>query len=488
MKSKNIILSLGIFILLVGYIFAAHTITNSTSIINEDTNSLVTVNVDNTDATADTNISTVNITLPSGFVFITDSNSTNAGTHIFSNTSNVLSWSNDGLVMNLTNNDFNFNVTVTTAGDYNLTVTTLNVTGTYSSNVSININDTTYPTVSFVSPVIGGNVSASYVINVSVTDDTLSYIYFNITNSSGVQNSTLIPLQISGTDYWNATWETSILDEGTYNITVWVNDSNNQVNDTVVAYSVLVDNTNPSVSFSCSDDSVYKGNELACSCSGTDSGSGVASTSYENTPSTSTIGTFTETCTITDRAGNIASSTITYTVKSSGDGSSSTTSNQWSITYKVLDEQFKQGYSKQLSVSQRLKVMIGSVEHHVGVKTISADSVIIEIASEPIEVTLNTGEDIKADVDEDGIYDIYVILNTISGNKADITVKQIEEVVPEGEESIETTGEITQTEAEESMKEEDEEGNSSWLVWIIVLVILLVIVGILYMNRDKLMK
>lgn len=484
---KKIISSGVVFVALLMFVFAAHTITNSTPIIPEDINSIVTINVDNTDALVNANISTVNITIPSGFVFIENSNSTDAGTHTFSNTSNVLSWVNDGLVMNLTNNDFNFNVTVATAGTYSITVDTLNVSGLSSSNVSITINDTTFPLVSITAPVTGGNYSGSFSLTANVTDDTTSLVYFNVTNSSGGQNGTFTASNTSLSS-WNATINTSTYVDGLYNITVYSNDSNNQQNNSILSYSVRIDNTNPTISsFSCSPATVNIRATTTCTCTGADGGSGVLTTGYESTPTTQLTGTFTETCTVTDRAGNTGTSTTTYTVTGGGGGGSAavgggSTTQTWSMTYTSTENQFLEGFTKSIKAKERIKVKIGNEEHHVGVKSVTTTSATIEIASDPITVELDIGEDARVDVNKDDIYDIYVILNNIVNNKVEITIKKISEEIPEGEEeSIETTGEIVTS---EEIVTEEPEKSYVW-VWIVVIILILIIIGAGYKIKKK---
>ncbi len=66
----------------------------------------------------------------------------------------------------------------------------------------------------------------------------------------------------------------------------------------------------------------------------------------------------------------------------------------------------------------------------------------IEIASNPVTVTLDIGEDAKVDVDEDGTYDLYVKLNDIVSGKAEVIVKELSEAVPAGEGPVSTSGEI----------------------------------------------
>ncbi|MEN7982402.1 MAG: hypothetical protein ABFQ65_03060 [Nanoarchaeota archaeon] len=481
---KKIILSGVICISLLMFIFAAHTITTSTAIIPEDISSIINISVSNTDALVGANISQVNITLPSGVLFTSGTNSTNAGTHTFVNTSSVLSWSNDAIVMNLTSKDFLFNVTIATAGTYSITVTTVNVSGISSSNVNIISNDTNYPLVSITAPVTGGNYSGSFSLTATITDDTPSLVYFNVTNSSGGQNGTFTASNTSATS-WNATINTSTYVDGLYNITVYANDSNNQLNSSILVYNIRVDNTNPtSTYFYCTPTSVYIGATVTCTCTdAADGGSGLASAAvFTENPSTTTAGTFTETCTITDRAGNSIAPTTTYTVStrpSGGSASGTTTQQQWTMTYTSTENQFLEGYTRSMKAKERIKLKVGNEDHFVGIKSVTTTSATIEIASDPIEITLDIGEDAKADVNDDGIYDIYVVLNNIVDNKADITITKIMEKVLEGEEPITTTGEIVTSE------ETPTEKQSYVWVWIVVIGIVLVIIGARYKIKKK---
>jgi hypothetical protein len=469
------------------FIFAAHVITNDISIIPEDVNSIVRIVVNNTDTLEAANISVVNITLPSNFIFATLSNSTTAGTHTFSNTSNVLSWVNDGLVMNITNQSFVFNVTMATAGTYNFSVYTWNSTTLSSSNVSITINDTTFPTVSLVSIVSGGNYSGTFTLNATITEDTPSKVYFNVTNSSGGQNGTFTASRVGTSSSWNATINTSHYIDGVYNISVWVNDSNNQINNSVVAINLRIDNTAPVITyFYCTPTSVYPSDTVTCTCTTlTDAGSGISSTAFTVNPSTATLGTSTQTCTSTDRVGNSISATTTFDVVSrpSGDPSSSSSSSTqtWSNTYITTDTQFQTGYSKTLNAKERVKVKVVNTDHYIGVKSITSTSAVIEIASDPIEITLDIGEDAKADVNDDGVYDIYVVLNNIVDGKAEITIQKISEEVAQGEEAVTTTGEITTPQEEtpaESIK------SKTWIL-VVVIVLVLIIIGAGYKIKKK---
>ncbi len=157
-----------ITILIISFVLAAHVITTSSGgnsySVNEDVGFIYNITINNTDTTASGNISQVNITIPNTFSFLANSNGTDAGTHTFTNTSTVFSWNNSGLVMNLTWKYFWFNVTASTPGNYNLTITTTNVTGSFSSNISVTINDTTSPSsINFVSPSESDKIGRAHV-------------------------------------------------------------------------------------------------------------------------------------------------------------------------------------------------------------------------------------------------------------------------------------------------------------------------------------
>ncbi len=113
-------------------------------------------------------------------------------------------------------------------------------------------------------------------------------------------------------------------------------------------------------------------------------------------------------------APSISGSIIpTSTDSSSSSGGSIATTTIWKNTHIVTAEQFEKGFTKRLSVKERFKFEVGGENHYVGVKELTKINATIEIASEPIEVTLGIGEDAKADVDDDGYYDVYVKLNNI---------------------------------------------------------------------------
>ena len=315
---------------------------------NEDVSVVYNISVNNTDATG--NITQVNITIPGSFSFTDGTNRTDAGAHNFVNTSIVLSWFNaSDLVGNLTKKFFGFNANASTPGTYNITVYTVNATGTYQSNISVIINDTTIPSsiefgvltyanntftkvnnvpvnvtatdngvissilielfnstkvrinssstatspnfINFtglsdgvyyynatindtynnrnstttriitvdttppnvsapVNPVAYGNYSGTFVLNVSINDVTsnVSTVFFNVTNSTGTQNATFTASNHAG-NFWNVSMNTAGFADGVYNVTVFANDSANNLNNSIKISRVTFDNTISTISY-----------------------------------------------------------------------------------------------------------------------------------------------------------------------------------------------------------------------------------------------
>jgi len=188
--------------LIISFVLADHVITTSTGgmsfSVYEDETNLYNITVNNTGTLATANITQVNITFPDTFSFLVNSNGTDAETHTFTNTSTDLIWANDGLVMNLTWKYFWFNLTASTPGSYNITVTTVNETGSYSSNISVSVNAT-------------GNL--------------IGYVKYD--NGIGVANYSLQLMKVGGgmnqtntssTGYYNFT----NVAEGLYSLMYWV--------------------------------------------------------------------------------------------------------------------------------------------------------------------------------------------------------------------------------------------------------------------------
>ena len=179
-----------------------------------------------------------------------------------------------------------------------------------------------YTTGSALGPSLSNRTTNVFINLSAFINDTLGVqnVLFNITNSSG----TVLSLSLSGSpvvEYWNASSvvNVSALAEGTYYINVIANDTVANVNRTQ-NFTFIIDRSAPTATVSCSPSSVTVGDSVACTCSGTDTISSIANSTFSSgssTQSTATTTTGTGTslvCTTTDSAGNTATATGSWTV------------------------------------------------------------------------------------------------------------------------------------------------------------------------------
>jgi len=281
--------------------------------------------------------------------------------------------------------------------------------------------------------------------------------------------------------------------EGAQTLTAVSVDAAGNSNAEDTTRDITVDTVAPVATLSCTPDPVVQHAVVTCTCSGTDiGGSGINSalTTAATTPSTAATGTYTvTTCSVTDNAGNSATATDTYLVSGASSGSSSGGSYSTSFwtkgTHAVAKEQFALGFTKQLSVKQRIKVQVGSANHHVGVTGLTATAATINISSDPQQAVLSIGDERKFEVSGDNYYDIFVKLNSIENNKADVTIKSINELISEESVTAEIMKEEEAIAAEEPVVETIEEKSSSLLWWILTIVIVIVIILVLVFGRAN---
>lgn len=502
-KLSYIIFGILFLVLSASIVFAAHIVLTSdggTSFnFNEDTSNLYNFTVNNTDILLASNISQVNLTLPASFTFIANTNGTDAGTHTFVNTSSVLSWENSaGIVLNLTLNHFSFNATASTPGTFNLTVTTLNSTGTFTSNLSVTVNDTTLPSsIDFVSPSEsnGANLSQSnVVVNVTATDngviDTVLVRLYNSTDDQiNSSSSSTSPLFINFTG----------LADGTYKFNATVNDTAGLVNNTVTR-TVILDTGNPSIEFVSpteSNSSTISRSNIAVNITASDSGTGIDtitvrlynSTDDEINSSTSSTsplfidftglsdGTYKFNATVNDTVGKV-NNTLTRTVTidttpapttSSGSGSSIVGGGNIGAIPSA-------GFTLTMYQGTRITVKVKGIDHKVMVDNVGTNSATLTISSTPTTITLLVGETKTIDTDNNGLDDFSIELLTKSkySNSIKLLLKEIEEVVvvePEVKEKV--IEEPKKELIEEVIKETKPQTlNRNALITILVLVIL----------------
>ena len=503
--------------------------------INENIENTINLTLLNESATIGkfANATEINVTIPGNLVFVLGTNRSGnfTNTHInfsnFSSTSSniTLSWRNaSGIQNNVTNfSAFSFNVTGGSPGTYNISITIVNGSSSGATaakgytplNISMVINDTTAPNISAVTG-FGSNTNHSGTINFNFTlrdnvgnnsaqtnslaalgKDHTGVASVNITifnasarsdfNESNTETATTL---ISATNtttagYFNLTIDTSQFSDGVYNITIIVNDTNGNTNSTNFT-NVRFDNTAPTAFHSCSPNPANNGDTITCTCTPEDATSliNTTQTSFVSNPSSTSNGNTTLTCSFEDNAGNSGSTTVELEVKNpsggaGGGGGGGSGGFSYTSTISLENENFEDlgTINQLLSARQRVSLKIAGETHYVGIRELMTTSAKVEIFSEPVIVSLDIGEEVKVDVDDDNVYDVYVILNGIVNGKADLTITYIQDEIPQVEigEGVETTGEIV----EEEKEEPSSKGLNVMLIGLIVLIVIALVFWIL---------
>jgi len=440
--------------------------------------------------------------------------------------------------------DTNLNITIDTTWladgrAYNISCYADNGTDQEWASVANITIDNTGPAVTFVATNVSNNgnytPASSVIINVTVSDATIGMynstgpdsgtgatgVFIQVTNSTDGQAPTSNWTRASNvtSNHFNVSLNTSLYPDGVYKITVWANDSaylnltnatgtlvNVNLNNTE-SINFTMDNTAPSSVTITNTTSTTK-TQIVATITAVDATTGIDNCVVDSSENWAITGEGTGTQTLTHTGlncgntysyiatcydylgkGTSSSSTEFATLScesdggssSSGGGSSTTTT--WKQTFTVTAEQFKEGYTRTMGVDRRVKIMISNEAHHVGIKEITATSATIEIASDPVSVKLEIGEDAKIDVNEDGYYDVYVQLKGIVNGEADVLVKSISEVVPKNVgEGVETSGEVVG--GEDIGTGEEEDGGLTWL-WVVLGIILVGIVVWFILNKKK---
>ena len=367
-----------------------------------------------------------------------------------------------------------------------------------ANNVTI---DSTPPNVtSFVNTLDGGNYTGNRTFNVSVDDLLIGVesVYFNVTNASGGELATFgnwTRAYATDGQYYNVTFDTSVVSDGPYNVTIWANDTNAGNLNNSESIRIVVDNTGPSVALTKTSSST---NSIIVDIDVTESGSGTSSCTVDRSDTATVTGSlnswtitesdlahgtaYTYVVTCTDYAGSSTQATLATSTDSSsgspagngggGDGGRAT-------TYAVSEGQLKTGFTKELKTNDKMKFEVSGSDHQVSVAKLTETTATIEISSDPQTATLSLGDIRKFDLTANGYYDLQATLNGISNNRADITIKAIHE---------EVTKETIAQEAgkeEEALEAEAEKKKIPYYLIIIAIIIIIIIVAVIIYKKKQ---
>jgi len=163
----------------------------------------------------------------------------------------------------------------------------------------------------------------------------------------------------------------------------------------------------------------------------------------------------------------------------SGGGISSTTS-------IISVNELLQGVSKDLNVDDKLTMSIGGENHAVRLTRLTSTTATIIITSTPQTKTLNIGEELKVNVNDDEYFDLLIKLNSISLSKANISLKAINELISSPSDVI-GAGE---TEPASDITTEEKESDFTLMTILITIVLVIVLIGVAYwvIYRKKIFR
>ncbi len=96
---------------------------------------------------------------------------------------------------------------------------------------------------------------------------------------------------------------------------------------------------------------------------------------------------------------------------------------------QLSDDEIAQGAVVSLNSGKEIKFNLNEEEHKIVVGSFYEDSVKFVIYSDPLEVTLRVGQTEKFDINSDNVYDLSIKLNSMTAEKADFYIKEINEAI-----------------------------------------------------------
>lgn len=227
-KRTSFLLSALFFILIftanIALISAEHQVSPASFSVTANEVSSFTLTVTNTEIEDESiptasNITRVDMILPAGLIFITDTNLSDSLAD-FTNTSNVLTWINSTYLIGSSNGGsnvkyFTFNANATSVGALNIVLSTTNISGTFPKNIALTVSaplDVTSPQVTLISPANNEeDTDGTLIFECNSTDNiglsgiglyiwnsNSSEVYKNQVNIRGISNQTSWDYTFSG--------------------------------------------------------------------------------------------------------------------------------------------------------------------------------------------------------------------------------------------------------------------------------------------------
>ncbi len=149
------------------------------------------------------------------------------------------------------------------------------------------------------------------------------------------------------------------------------------------------------------------------------------------------------------------------------------------------------GLTKTMWAGEVMKFMVGQEQHMFMLLSIRDNTATVQVSSTPQKATMAVGEEKKFDVNNDGYYDLYVKLNSVSGiQQAEFTLKTINEsvtappvIIPAQNvtQPVSLTKKIEEKVAQVTQAAKSPTGMTTIAI---VLIIILLVLWLIYKNRK----
>ena len=391
-----------------------------------------------------------------------------------------------------------------------------NLTG---NDTQINITiDNTAPTVTINNGNATNQTTASFTLNITVSDnlfnnDLLNLTYnFTCTAYSGIDKitQTNATFRISNATVFPAN---ATMTQKLHKINATCTDSVG-INGSSSLLDLTVDTTQPrNANMTFSATKINFGKTVVLTCFGSDDTSNASNATLYIEPAglsgfrrlinsttnnvtftfgesqeTRALGIYSANCSIVDYSGLQNSTTLTFEVVRAPSEQNTPPSVIKAAKERVasiiissgtaakLGDLTTEGFSRLMAKGGKAIFIIAEEEHSLEVKEVSADQVTLTISSTPMDVTIDKGETTSVDVSNDGYNDIEIIFHGVDSKKrADITFKGIPQPGEEGAQPVE----------KEEPEQAPAEGAGSATLIIILVIVVVVIVGYFIVRRKQ---
>ena len=156
------------------------------------------------------------------------------------------------------------------------------------------------------------------------------------------------------------------------------------------------------------------------------------------------------------------------------------------LVQSVGESQMLSGYTQSLSKGNKLTFRLqDNSSHSLTLMALDSSSINLTLASNPFNVTLTIGQELKINLSSSEYYDLYLRLNSITNNKANITIQSISESILVKTKIEPITGNLTKYPSVESTEVEDNPNNYITYSIIIIVLVIFILIIINFARKDK---